>query len=799
MSETTNLGLFKHENPATNTNQFDIETSLNENWDKIDEFASNIDNSKVDKVVGKGLSTNDFTNEHKSKLEGLENYDDTQVKSDIQEIKSQYYTKEEIEKVIDTKEVEGTEIHIEDAKEFNMIELSVEGKSEQKSRSGRNKFDLSKIANINKFVKTETGVNLDSCWGAAIYSNENVLKTFKPNTAYTMKAKVKVVSRPSTQIYSQNDLFALYRPASSAAGSAFVPCLKMDDKYTVGLNTEKEYILAFTTPDDLSDLVLVTYTFYGNNDGATTGASSGEIDISEIMLVEGTYTADNFPDYEQYGASPSPEFPSEIENVKGWNLIDYKTVLNTDNNTIVTLIDNGFNTKGLYGGKIVVTGLKKNTDYRLQYILQNIIGNTHNVTVFANQETTTAIKHFTTFTGGIFNTGNYTEINIWFYGAVGTYGEANFTNIQLVEGSEEKPYAPFNSLAIEDVGKNYFDASKINNSNVVVSDNGKTITMPVATSGNGYITTQKKLSDLCPNLKVRDVVTLRFNRNLGYTYNCYIYLQGNINETWIVNTSKTITQEMLDDTVILYGNAYNQGETGQVILTDFSIMKSTETDTTWEPYKSQTEAFPLAEPLRNLSNETKDVIKEGSTHKIIGMKVFDGTENWIALNKTYYIQVSDKRSNKEFGKNSLLSSHFKQTENMESTGVISKGFMTETYYVSGNKNVFFNYDNGVGGVDNWKAYLAEQYAAGTPVILEYELETEVVEPFTDKQKTSWNKIKSMKLFEGVNNITVNATIKPNIRFKYAQDLKKRIERIEQLLTTEETVSEEVQKWKIQKL
>ena len=36
MSETTNLKLFKHDNPSTNTNPFDVEQALNENWDKID-------------------------------------------------------------------------------------------------------------------------------------------------------------------------------------------------------------------------------------------------------------------------------------------------------------------------------------------------------------------------------------------------------------------------------------------------------------------------------------------------------------------------------------------------------------------------------------------------------------------------------------------------------------------------------------------------------------------------------------------------------------------------------------------
>lgn len=40
-------------------------------------------NNKVDKVAGKGLSTNDYTTAEKTKLAGLENYDDTDVKDDI--------------------------------------------------------------------------------------------------------------------------------------------------------------------------------------------------------------------------------------------------------------------------------------------------------------------------------------------------------------------------------------------------------------------------------------------------------------------------------------------------------------------------------------------------------------------------------------------------------------------------------------------------------------------------------------------------------------------------------------------
>lgn len=44
--------------------------------------------AKVDKVDGKGLSTEDFTTDEKNKLASLENYDDTQVKEDIATVKT---------------------------------------------------------------------------------------------------------------------------------------------------------------------------------------------------------------------------------------------------------------------------------------------------------------------------------------------------------------------------------------------------------------------------------------------------------------------------------------------------------------------------------------------------------------------------------------------------------------------------------------------------------------------------------------------------------------------------------------
>lgn len=73
---TTHYNLKK---PAKNEN-YNIDVA-NENNDIIDEKLY----GKVDKKAGKDLSTNDFTNEYKKKLDNLKNYDDSEV---IKQIKS---------------------------------------------------------------------------------------------------------------------------------------------------------------------------------------------------------------------------------------------------------------------------------------------------------------------------------------------------------------------------------------------------------------------------------------------------------------------------------------------------------------------------------------------------------------------------------------------------------------------------------------------------------------------------------------------------------------------------------------
>ena len=107
MSETINLQLFKHNEPLeTNEEDFDIAVSLNENWDKIDEFAG--------EVTSKMEEQESAIEENANKLERLKN-----------------------NQIEDTTEL-ATTIEIQDSANVE-ARINIQGNTEQKQLSGKNK------------------------------------------------------------------------------------------------------------------------------------------------------------------------------------------------------------------------------------------------------------------------------------------------------------------------------------------------------------------------------------------------------------------------------------------------------------------------------------------------------------------------------------------------------------------------------------------------------------------------------------------------------------------------------------
>ena len=330
-----------------------------------------------------------------------------------------------------------------------------------------------------------------------------------------------------------------------------------------------------------------------------------------------------------------------------------------------------------------------------------------------------------------------------------------------------------NSVKIVQTGKNYFNAYAINNTAISVENDGQTIAIDVVTSGNGAISTHRTLAELCPNLSVGDQVTLRFNRNLGDTHNAFIYLGDPIDDVWVKGNSKTITSEMLDCEVMLYGNRYMDGETEQCIITDFTIMKSSETDMTFEAYKSNEYTIDLqGNELLKLTDDIKDNISiDKNGNVLLQKKVRKTTLNGANLNFT-----DGGSSVGTTGYHYFYSNDFRNMISSESSyKILCNNFNNSNTYLTINSNVdtdSISFDDGQNGLRFLikESRLETQDLTGFNKFLS---ENNVIIYFGYKEPPgliNLGQLTNFKTFEGVNHFFIEANIDTDFEITYAQDI-----------------------------
>lgn len=102
----------------------------------------------------------------------------------------------------------------------------------------------------------------------------------------------------------------------------------------------------------------------------------------------------------------------------------------------------------------------------------------------------------------------------------------------------------------------------------------------------------------------------------------------------------------------------------------------------------------------------------------IGKKEYDGAEDesWSVTARWYYISIHDKRNNRIEVENALMCDRFMVAPNVNQL----TGYISETYFETGNVNILVNFDDGAGGVDNFKTWLQSnkmtvRYVLKTPV------------------------------------------------------------------------------------
>lgn len=251
--------LNKHENPATNENEFDIENYMNANWDKIKEVVDNNADelsetqiNKVDKVDGKGLSTEDYTTAEKQKLAGLNNYDDTEIKEDIQDIKSEQTTQN-----TKLEELNDNQIHITTERASN---LNVQDASGQNAKI--NIFGISKQEgtpspkNVIAIQNTTGNVKITKC-NKNLFNIETAMQNYILNdTGIEIASQGAFVSDyilvkkdvnyfSNTRGYTNAGFYDLDKNFIKRDTVAQNTTTTFDDDYYIKLNGKMENISAF--------------------------------------------------------------------------------------------------------------------------------------------------------------------------------------------------------------------------------------------------------------------------------------------------------------------------------------------------------------------------------------------------------------------------------------------------------------------------------------------------------------------------------------------------------------------------
>ena len=234
-------------------------------------------------------------------------YDDTDVKQSISDIQVEQteqntntqHNKTDIANLANnqlTGTAEGDNIYIDDAYSGGTAKMTLLGKSEQETRSGKNKLKLTDIE--------ETTVNEITF---SVSNQQLVLNGTGTSGKYTWVIFTKNGTYCRSGTDHANDIITW------ADGNIATGIVKTSKKVFSGTASYEPTIALFdetgqnVTSSLTSDTNIVAVGVYLGNAQTYTNYIIG------IQLEEGTVATD----YEPYGAMPSPDYPSKIQNIEG--------------------------------------------------------------------------------------------------------------------------------------------------------------------------------------------------------------------------------------------------------------------------------------------------------------------------------------------------------------------------------------------------------------------------------------------------------------------------------------------------
>ncbi len=763
MSETTNLKLKKHDNVTTNTNQFDIENYMNDNWDKVDEFAGQVN----------------------TELEGLNNYDDTEVKQEIADIKQEQTeqntkienldlnkasktelqeatialqaellaTKKDYEAGTLEGQEEGESLYLQDSSNARFREFGIGGNDKQATRSGKNKLDLSKIQQ-----RTLNGVT-------CTYNAENKSVTLNGTcTADNTGFAIGDSGLATKKLVKDKTTLTAYYVSGECTGTGTMSVQAHATGYVSNV--------PLTDLRDLKELKLRTATYSSSNfpemELMMVNVRVNEEAILDnftfkLMLTDEVDEVDT--EYEDFGAMPSLEFPSETEAVgQDVNLFDKDNVefYNNNSSNFSCTINAGPTRVRTSSFEFAGEG---------PYTLSGLIGKTRLLGVRAYGENENIISEGATLNENTFTlTEEVKYIHLLFKNSDDSElnrEEVRNMPIKIEKGKQASAYSKYNcgSANVVVCNKNLCDnIFEIGQIDVETGQNFLYAATAKCIRTKNYIRINPNTQYIMTNpIKNKGRKTRFYDKDkkyLGYTAkkNSLLALMEDV-ELKRVST-------MPDNAYYLrFELDFDDAQIGQDIIDGKYKYQLEEGNTATDYVEHEEQTFTIDVQQEMLEGDYFDLDNEEEVHTW-GKKTFiDNSRGWFkssvttvnaygTTNRTTGLPVLEEKTSK--------CTHAKYSEKVGTTDT--------TEYVSISENLYLCFPlNTVETLDDFKTLMQEQVDNGTPVTIYYKLEEPTKIPFNSAQKAVTKQIKQLHSYKGGTHVYSTNNPSATFNVKHTKD------------------------------
>lgn len=658
------------------------------------------------------------------------------------------------------KEKKGEYLELLNCAEQNVVDLKLEGSTNQATRSGKN------LLNVTATSRTYSE-------GVTITVNKDKSITISGTNTST---KAMFCRLADNFVLSAGDYTLSNKNSSVNNNSGFI-------FYDDGNNFPRTNIsnATFTKDTTIKPYLKVNAGVTVNNQTVYP------------MIIKGTYTEETLPEYEQYGASPSPDYPAKIENVEGKNKFNKNTTVSG----YIEFKNGQVTSNNTYTSSDFIE-IDENTNYYCNYTCYS--SDAYGMAFYDKD------KNY--ISGSMLANSFVTPSNAKYYrfcvrneNYKGSY-ITDINTVQLEEGTVATDYVPYNSLEIKNVGKNKFDCanSKIIYNNAITLYERLTNGLKIISSGGRY-NMLYFLVDTVENLKGKTLTLssdILFSKEKQYVDFGLYYtdFNGGNRKTIVANANITsegkyqVTGQVEEGEnryyvcIGLRPNIDSNFAKGDYTIYDNLQVEIGETATPYKPYQEQKVTFPLSEGQKLYKGS---YLADDGIHNVKKQRVFDGSENWTAYTdmgnvaRAHFVTPGVKLKASILC-DKLVSSLLYETDE---EGIGTTPYGTSLFVIKLNKTRLSSED--IAGIKTW--------LQSNSITVEYELSEEEIVPYTEAQQEAYNQLQKLKLYKGQNTMfSLEGSI---INLKYLEDTDEKVENqgniySKPIIRLEKTVFKEVE-------